>query len=1364
MNIRMKKIAISLLAVCLTFSVLWAQETGNDAVLLRSGIVLLPDNAAQFDRADVLYETEVAGDKFYRLIQFGQIPTADQHRLIEATGIQLLDYLPHKAYIAALPTSISSGQLVAAGIRSIMPIPQHLKLDENLRYRPFPEWALNKDKVEVILKYYASIPGEDVLAFCRADGIEVIRHNGINNFLYAAVGQDQLEAISRLPYVSYLELRPEPGEPDDTPGRGLHRANAIDVEFPSGRHYTGKDVKVLVRDDGFVGPHIDFQGRISQDVGGDGAINHADGVAGIFAGAGNRDPRMRGMASGAFVYVIDYQADFLDNTLPLHIDNDVLVTNSSYSNGCNTGYTLSAQTVDQQLYDYPTFMHVFSAGNSNNQNCNYGAGNQWGNITGGHKQAKNSIATANLFADASLVNSSSRGPAYDGRIKPDIAANGQDQISTDPFHQYDPFGGTSAAAPGIAGITAMLHQAYSDHNPGEIAEGALLKAILLNTANDLGNVGPDFRYGWGHVNALRAAMTIEEERYFSGTVNQGEAVTHQIEIPDGVVEARIMVYWSDPEASELAAKALINDLDIEVTDANGAVYMPWLLDPTPDPGILNSPATTGVDTLNNVEQVALTNPAAGTYTLKVNGTEVPFGNHKYWVVYEFRTNDITLTYPFGGEGLAPGETERIHWDDAGNQGFFIVEYSTNGGSSWSVIGTFSGDARMINWTVPNTATGKAYVRVTRDGLSSQNAEPFSIVEVPANLEVAQACPNFIRLEWDAVPGATSYDVFLLGDLYMDSIGTTAELFYDVPAINANPTLDHWLSVRAVGDDGLRGRRAVAIQYNDGLLNCPLDNDMALNQITSPNLALSSCGDLDVEVSIEIFNNGAGDATDVQVSYQFGPNTPVTETVPGPIPPGSTLAYTFSTPTTLSGPGLLDLKAWVSTTAADEAAFNDTITQVISSVIYPGAGEPIGLTEDFEGDVIPPPYWQVQNPDNGITFVPRQVTGSDGQTTTAMQLNNFDNGNIGDEDALVSVPIDLTGATANTLLSFDLAYAVYNLNQYWDALRVDVYTDCGTTFAGTIYYKEKDVLATVPPQTSAFSPSQAFHWRKETASLADFAGESVVVHFVNITGYGNNLYIDNVNVENVAPPVGGISASLTEGCQGFQSIFQDNSQGDILSYTWNFGAGATPSQKTGPGPHIVKFNEPGTVTVTLIVSNGVLSDTVYQTIEVAPQPVASYDYATVNGIVTFTNNSQFGTSYSWNFGDGNASIAENPVHVFQSSGTFNVTLTATNECGSTTSSQLVTVVVSSVAEQMLEQAVSILPNPNEGRFEVVLEGLQSPSVELSVLDATGRRLWTAGYEMSGNFRKVVDLEEASPGVYWLLVRTDQAASAFKVVVQ
>lgn len=1365
----MKRIAISAFCLFLIllsgYHPLKAQSAENNAVLLRSGIVLLPENAAAFDQESVISEQDMVGDHFFRLIQFDQIPSATQHRALEQQGIRLLDYVPHKAYLAALPASIQSAQLQALGIRSIVPVPAHLKIADNLRDRPFPEYALRKDKVEVLLKYYASIPSEDVLAFCRAEGIEIIRHNGINNFMRAAIPQDKVEAISMLPFVAYLEMVAEPGQPEDVPGRGLHRSNAIDTETPSGRKYTGEDVKVLVRDDGFVGPHIDFQGRISQDVSGDGGIDHADGVSGIFAGSGNRDPRMRGMAAGAFLYVINYVDDFLDNTLPLHIDNEVLVTNSSYSNGCNAGYTANAATVDQQLNDYPSFMHVFSAGNSNGSSCGYGAGNQWGNITGGHKQAKNSIATANLFADATLVNSSSRGPAYDGRLKPDISANGQDQFSTDPNHQYAAFGGTSGAAPGIAGITAQLHQAYREYNPGEIAEGALLKAIMLNTANDLGNVGPDFRYGWGHVNAYRAVLTIEEGRYFDGAIDQGQSNAHTLTIPDGVKQAKVMVYWSDKEASELAAKALVANLNIEMSDENGAVYSPWILDPTPDPAILNLPATTGVDTLNNMEQVALNDPAPGVYTLTVNGEEVPFPGQKYWVVYEYILDEITVTYPVGGEGLVPGETERIHWDATGNQGFFFVEYSTDGGSTWTVATTSSGDARMYNWTVPSTVTGKAFVRVTRDGVTGQNQEPFSIVGVPANLQPTKACPDFIRIEWDSVPGATAYDVFLLGQLYMDSVGTTSELFFEVPAINANPTLDHWLSVRAVGDDGIRGRRAVAILYNSGLLSCILNDDLAVTNITSPNPALTSCGSLDIEISIDVTNTGQTDQSGVQVTYQVGSDTPVTETLTNPIVSGATVAYTFSTPATLAGSGNFDLKTWVTSAAGtDEAAFNDTLSQATSAIIFPSDGAPVGWVEDFEGGVIPPDYWQVLNPDGSISFESREVTGADGQPTTAMWIDNYSYANSGQEDVLVTLPFDLSNANETTVLTFDLSYAVYNLSQYWDALRIDLYTDCGATFAGTIYYKEKDVLATLPAQTSAFVPSLATQWRKEVVNLADFAGESVVLHFVNITGYGNNLYLDNINVDNVIPPEAGISATITEGCQGFQSVFQDNSQGEGLTYNWNFGTGTVPSQATGPGPHLVSFNAPGSQTVTLIVNNGLLADTAYQTIEVAPLPVTSFTFTTMNGVVTFTNNSEFANSFTWNFGDTNTSTEENPVHIFQESGTYPVELTSTNDCGSITFSQLVTVVVSSVNEQIPDQAVRILPNPSNGQFELWLEGLQTNAVGLKVLDVAGRQLWMSEMIYDGSLRQAVDLSQAPKGVYWLLVQTDQSARAFKLVVQ
>lgn len=193
-----------------------------------------------------------------------------------------------------------------------------------------------------------------------------------------------------------------------------------------------------------------------------------------------------------------------------------------------------------------------------------------------------------------------------------------------------------------------------------------------------------------------------------------------------------------------------------------------------------------------------------------------------------------------------------------------MEYSTDGGSSWTSAATLSGSARLYSWTVPDVVTGKAFVRVTRDGVSGQNQLPFSIVQVPANLLVAQACPGFIRLEWDAVPGALAYDVFLLGEYYMDSIGTTADLFFDAQAINNNPTLDHWFSVPAVGGDGLRGRRAIAVPWDQGLLNCPLQTDLAITKILSPNNALSLCGAATTEVTVEVWNNGLTDRSDPEI--------------------------------------------------------------------------------------------------------------------------------------------------------------------------------------------------------------------------------------------------------------------------------------------------------------------------------------------------------------------------------------------------------------------------------------------------------------------------------------------------------------------
>ncbi|MFQ5446253.1 MAG: S8 family serine peptidase, partial [Saprospiraceae bacterium] len=1128
----------------------------NMAVLLHTGVTSFPENAKDYAATATIGNHEMIEDQYYRLLQFYSLPDESQLGQLADAGIELLEYIPHNTYTAAIPSGFDLTELPQLGVRSIHNISTALKQSADLRNGNFPDWATEGNDVLLMLKFYKNLRLEDVAAYCGADGITILSDNGYNNFFRVKIPKERVKEVVNLPYVAFLELVPPPPVPDDILGKALHRSNVIDAQFPSGRHYTGDGINVLVRDDGFVGPHIDFQGRIDNSFVEPQQGSHGDGVAGVMAGAGNLDPWKRGSAAGAFIFVLNYESDFLDETMDLFYDHDVIVTNSSYSNGCNAGYTEITETIDQQLYNNPTLLHVFSAGNSNNNSCGYGAGNQWGNITGGHKQAKNCITTANLFADASLVGSSSRGPAFDGRIKPDIAANGQEQPSTNENNTYQIFGGTSAAAPSVAGVVAQLHQAYSDLNNGETAEAALLKSIMLNTTNDLGNPGPDFKYGWGHVNAYRAALTLEEHRYLKGTVAPGGTSQHTISIPAGVLQARIMVYWMDPEATVMTDKALINDIDITVAAPNGDEHLPWVLDPTPDPGILNTPAGKGVDTLNNMEQVAIANPAEGDYTLNIHGTELPFGSHDYYVTWEFRTAGITVTHPVGGESFAPGDTLRIHWDTEGDNSFFVISYSIDGGNNWTPITSENGTARMTDWIVPNEVTAKAMIKVNRGLISDTNDKAFSIAPRPQNLSVEQACPDYIRFTWDPVvldsAATTSYIVYQLGDRYMEPVDTTTGTFYDLPTIDQNPTLDHWVAVKSLGENGAVSERTIALEYNSGLLNCDQAHDLSLLSIESPPKGnLLGCGSFEVPVIVTVKNNGLSEETAMSVAYQLNNDPPIVEPLPDPIQPGESVTYTFNTLISTNQSADYSIKAYT-LLADDMAAFNNTANQDVSISVYPGIGEPLDYSEDFEGIDFPPAFYLINNADDQITWQEIEVIGPSGGTTFCMYMNNFDYNAPGEEDEMVVVPVDLSNATTPEL-SFDLAYARFNSN-FQDGMRVEVSTDCGLTFDEVIYDKFGSDLATIPDVGNVFFPSNANQWRNEKISLVDYAGSAVVLKFVSINGYGNSLFVDNINVQEITPPIAGFTTSIDTICQGETITFTNTSEGPGAIYAWDFGSG------------------------------------------------------------------------------------------------------------------------------------------------------------------------------------------------------------------
>ncbi len=1077
----------------------------NYQVQLQDQIIEVPENIDTF-QWNQMPESSKIQNGYIGWIQFFETPTQDIQDSFKAANLQLLEYIPNKTYLFYFPGEISVSYLKNSGVRSVVPVEGDFKLSSDLRNNMIPNWAMEGSNILVTLQFHTIVSTEFVINELAKQQISVKQQYKGSNNIDLLIPDNCLEELTNLPYVKWVELIVAPDTPDDTRGRSLHRSNGLDTQTGAGRNYTGNGIGVMVRDDGIVGPHIDFQGRIDNSAASGTGATHGDGVGGIMAGAGNLNPKMRGMAAGADVYVVNYVSNFLDSATQNFINSGtVQITNSSYSNGCNDGYTTITQTVDNQTLTIPTLLHVFSAGNSNGSDCGYGAGSQWGNITGGHKQGKNVIATANVYFDGSLVNSSSRGPAHDGRIKPDIAANGQNQNSTSENNTYQTFGGTSGAAPGIAGISAQLYQAYAEANGGTLPPSALIKATLLNTANDAGNVGPDFKFGWGIVNGLRAGILIEDGRYLSDNVSQGNTNTHNISVPAGTTQVRFMLYWSDAAASPGANPALVNDLDLVVTDPSTTTHLPWVLDSTPDPTALNTPATNGVDHLNNMEQVLINNPTAGNYTLDVSGFNVPMGPQEYFIVYEFITENLTMTYPNSGEHFVPNEIESIHWDAINTTNSFVVDYSIDNGATWNNITTVGSNVYTTAWTVPNSVSGEALIRVTSGSYTDTSDGAFSIAMQPTNLELAQLCPNDATFTWNSVANAESYDLYILGNKYMEVAGNSTTNSITIPITNSNDPI--WYAIVAKNStQGWESRRTIAQYHPGGLVNCTLSNDLSLEAINNtPGDFNTVCNSDPIIISVTVRNTGVNSQSNFPISYQINSDPPVIEMFTASLASGQQAVFDFSTPADITASGAYTLTVNVDL-AGDE---NNSNNQQVLNFYAITSATALNFEETFETNGFPPPSWVIDNPDNATTWTERTgIIGSDGNPTKAAYINNFNYNAAGQEDSFVTEIFSLINASV-PMLSFDLAKAQYS-SSYTDTMRVEISTDCGTTFT-TIYEKTGLDLATVSYQTSIWSPSSATHWRTEEIDLIPYEGENVMFKFVNITGYGNSTFIDNINV-------------------------------------------------------------------------------------------------------------------------------------------------------------------------------------------------------------------------------------------------------------
>jgi hypothetical protein len=244
-------------------------------------------------------------------------------------------------------------------------------------------------------------------------------------------------------------------------------------------------------------------------------------------------------------------------------------------------------------------------------------------------------------SDVVMSTFSNWGPTDDGRIKPDIVADGIDLLSSvsTADNGYGRMSGTSMASPNATGSVGLLLQRQKMMHDATPLLSSTLKAIIINTADEAGsNPGPDYSFGWGLMNTLKAVQIMTQDSINGFGSHIKELVLHQGETiqfdigTEGVGALRATICWNDfpgtvlPPALDPTNSMLVNDVDLRIIKKiNQEIYSPWILNPTSP----STAATTGDNYRDNVEQVHIESPERTIYTVRITHKGTLVGGSQY---------------------------------------------------------------------------------------------------------------------------------------------------------------------------------------------------------------------------------------------------------------------------------------------------------------------------------------------------------------------------------------------------------------------------------------------------------------------------------------------------------------------------------------------------------------------------------------------------------------------------------------------------------------------------------------------------------------------------------------------------------------
>jgi hypothetical protein len=470
---------------------------------------------------------------------------------------------------------------------------------------------------------------------------------------------------------------------------------------------SGAGLKVGVWDGGSVlNTHQEFRtNRVTKKNSSAANNAHATHVAGTI-GATGVQTNAKGMAPLVSIDSYDWTSDYAEMTAAgaaLAADGASKIPISNHSYGYDLGtnavdydpylgvYEDEASATDSLASGLPFYQIFWAAGNEQDL---YTSRNGYQSITF-NGLAKN-VITVGAADDAvtlgvrdvskgTLAYFSSMGPCDDGRIKPDIVANGvsvYSTVSTSDTAYDGTYSGTSMATPNAAGSATLLQQLYRTNFSGQLMRASTLKALMIHTADDVGRPGPDYQYGWGYLNVKAAAdvilahkASLAAPKMITNAITAADKIRSVTFEWDGSSPVRATLVWTDPAGAaqptnntHSRTRNLVNDLDLKITAPNGTTsYLPYVMPFVGvwTPNSMTNNAVTGTNRVDNVERIDIPAPTqAGTYTVTVGmyGTNALTGSSQgYSLIVTGGQNleanpppVVNITAPADGVAVLPG--------------------------------------------------------------------------------------------------------------------------------------------------------------------------------------------------------------------------------------------------------------------------------------------------------------------------------------------------------------------------------------------------------------------------------------------------------------------------------------------------------------------------------------------------------------------------------------------------------------------------------------------------------------------------------------------------------------------------------------